>query len=76
MLCASDPRVKRRLFVLAGVLAGIAPLARGQSSKPMALLASAGGEATPGTPEQFGALIQAERVRYEKLIREADIKAD
>ena len=41
-----------------------------------ALRASAGGETTPGTPEQFGALIQAERARYEKLIREADTKAD
>ena len=40
------------------------------------LLASAGGEVAPGTPEQFGALIQAERVRYEKLIREAGIKPD
>ena len=40
------------------------------------LLADAGGEAFPGTPEQFGALIQAERVRYEKLIREAGIKPD
>jgi len=41
-----------------------------------ALLASAGGEVEPGTPEQFGALIQAERARYEKLIREAGIKPD
>jgi tripartite-type tricarboxylate transporter receptor subunit TctC len=40
------------------------------------MLADAGGEAFPGTPEQFGALIQAERVRYEKLIREAGIKPD
>jgi tripartite-type tricarboxylate transporter receptor subunit TctC len=40
------------------------------------MLADAGGEAFPGTPEQFGALIQSERVRYEKLIREAGIKPD
>ena len=40
------------------------------------MLADAGGEPFPGTPEQFGALIQAERVRYEKLIREAGIKPD
>ena len=40
------------------------------------LLAEAGGEVIPGTPEQFGALIQSERVRYAKLIREAGIKPD
>ena len=39
-------------------------------------LLEAGGETTPGTPEQFGALIQSERVRYEKLIRETGIKPD
>jgi len=39
-------------------------------------LVEAGGEATPGTPEQFAALIESERVRYEKLIREAGIKPD
>jgi tripartite-type tricarboxylate transporter receptor subunit TctC len=39
-------------------------------------LLDAGGEVTPGTPEQFGVLIQSERVRYEKLIREAGIKPD
>jgi tripartite-type tricarboxylate transporter receptor subunit TctC len=35
-----------------------------------------GGEVTPGTAEQFGALIHSERVRYEKLVREAGIKPD
>jgi len=40
------------------------------------LLTSAGGEVTPGAPERFGALLQSERARYEKLIREAGIKAD
>jgi len=40
------------------------------------MLADAGGEVIPGTPEQFGALIQSERVRYAKLIREAGIKPD
>jgi tripartite-type tricarboxylate transporter receptor subunit TctC len=39
-------------------------------------LLDAGGEVTPGTPEQFGALIQSERVRYERLIRETGIKPD
>ena len=41
-----------------------------------ALLTSAGGEVMPGEPGQFGALLQSERARYEKLIREAGIKAD
>ena len=35
-----------------------------------------GGEVIPGTTEQFAALIHSERVRYEKLIREAHIKPD
>jgi tripartite-type tricarboxylate transporter receptor subunit TctC len=39
-------------------------------------MASVGGEVNPGTSEQFGALIQAERVRYEKLIRDAKLKPD
>ena len=39
-------------------------------------LASAGGEVLPASTEQFGAMIAAERARYEKLIREAGIKPD
>lgn len=39
-------------------------------------IASVGGEVTPGTTEQFGALINSERSRYEKLIREAKLKPD
>ncbi len=39
-------------------------------------MASVGGEVTPGTTEQFGALINSERIRYEKLIREAKLKPD
>ena len=35
-----------------------------------------GGEVISGTAEQFGALVHSERVRYEKLIREANIKPD
>ncbi len=31
---------------------------------------------TPGTPEQFGALLQSESARYAKVVREAGIKAD
>lgn len=40
------------------------------------LLSDAGGEVLPGSPEQFGALLLAERARYEKLIRQAGIKPD
>ena len=39
-------------------------------------MASVGGEVTPGTTEQFGALIHSERLRYQKLIREANLKPD
>lgn len=41
-----------------------------------ARLANAGGEVLPGNTEQFAALIRAERARYEKLVREANIKPD
>ena len=30
----------------------------------------------PGTPEQFGALLQSEAARYAKVVTEAGIKAD
>jgi tripartite-type tricarboxylate transporter receptor subunit TctC len=39
-------------------------------------MAAVGGEVSPGSAEQFGALIHAERARYEKLVREANIKPD
>ena len=39
-------------------------------------LLDAGGEVDPGTAAQFGALIQSERARYDRLIREAGIKPD
>jgi len=39
-------------------------------------MASVGGDVTPGSTEQFGALIHSERARYEKLIREAKLKPD
>jgi tripartite-type tricarboxylate transporter receptor subunit TctC len=35
-----------------------------------------GGEVIPGSAEMFGALIHSERARYEKLVREANIKPD
>jgi tripartite-type tricarboxylate transporter receptor subunit TctC len=39
-------------------------------------LASAGGEVQPGPPEAFASLLASERARYEKAIREAQIKPD
>ena len=39
-------------------------------------LTAVGGEVTYGTPQQFGALIHSERLRYEKVVREGNIKAD
>ncbi|MDO8447713.1 MAG: tripartite tricarboxylate transporter substrate binding protein [Rhodoferax sp.] len=35
-----------------------------------------GGEVLPGSAEMFGALIQSEHQRYEKLVREVNIKPD
>ena len=39
-------------------------------------LAAAGGEVLPGTTDRFAALLDAERIRYEKLIRDAKILPD
>lgn len=39
-------------------------------------LSSAGEDVIPASTEQFAAMIEAERLRYEKLIREANIKPD
>ena len=39
-------------------------------------MTAVGGEVLPATTAQFGAMIEAERARYEKLIREAKLKAD
>jgi len=39
-------------------------------------MTSVGGEVVPGSAEQFGALIHSERIRYEKLVRDAHIKPD
>ena len=39
-------------------------------------MSAVGGEVIPATAEQFGALIRSERVRYDKLVREANIKPD
>jgi len=39
-------------------------------------MAAVGGEVVPGSTEQFGALIHSERIRYEKVVRDAGIKPD
>lgn len=39
-------------------------------------MAGVGGEVIPASIEQFGALIRSERVRYERVVREAKIKPD
>ena len=39
-------------------------------------MGAVGGEVLPGSSEMFGALIRSERLRYEKLVREANIKPD
>lgn len=39
-------------------------------------LAGAGGEVLPGPPEAFAKLLASEKARYEKLIRDAQIKPD
>ncbi len=39
-------------------------------------LSNAGGEVLPGPTERFAALLASEKARYEKLIREAQIKPD
>jgi tripartite-type tricarboxylate transporter receptor subunit TctC len=46
------------------------------SADVMERLAALGAEASPSSPEELGALIKSERARYEKLIREAKIKAE
>ncbi len=47
---------------------------RGDRLRPR--LAAEGAEAAPGTPEQFGALIIAERQRWGDMIRRADVRLD
>jgi len=39
-------------------------------------MTAVGGEVIPGSADMFGALIRSERQRYEKLVREANIKPD
>ena len=46
------------------------------SSEVQGRLSAVGGEVTYGNPQELAALIHSERVRYEKLIREANIRPD
>ena len=39
-------------------------------------MTSVGGEVIPGSMDMFAALLRSERLRYEKLGREANIKPD
>ncbi|HET9652211.1 MAG TPA: tripartite tricarboxylate transporter substrate binding protein [Usitatibacter sp.] len=47
-----------------------------ESGEVQKKISAVGGEVTPGTTAQFAALVHDERVRYDKLVREADIRAD
>ena len=47
-----------------------------QTAEVKERMSSVGGEVSLGTAEQFGELIRSERERYEKLVREAQIKPD
>jgi len=47
-----------------------------QTAEARERMSSVGGEVILGSAEQFGALIHSERARYEKLVREAQIKPD
>jgi tripartite-type tricarboxylate transporter receptor subunit TctC len=47
-----------------------------QTAEVKERMTSVGGEVNLGTTELFGALIRSERARYEKLVREAQIKPD
>lgn len=47
-----------------------------QSKEVQERMASVGGEVTPGSAEDFGALIHAEHLRYDKLVKEANIQPD
>jgi tripartite-type tricarboxylate transporter receptor subunit TctC len=47
-----------------------------QTNEVRERMSAVGGEVILGSAEQFGALIRSERQRYEKLVREANIKPD
>jgi tripartite-type tricarboxylate transporter receptor subunit TctC len=46
------------------------------TSEVQGRLTAVGGEVTYGDPREMGALIHSERLRYEKVVREGNIKAD
>ncbi len=66
----------------AGLPAPVVQRLHGEIQRALALpevrdrLISSGGEVTPGPTEQFATLLSREKVRYEKLIREARIQPD
>ena len=70
------------LIAPAGLPAAITTRLHAELQRALALpevkdrLVAAGGEVTPGSIEQFAALLARERVRYEKLIRDARIQPD
>jgi tripartite-type tricarboxylate transporter receptor subunit TctC len=47
-----------------------------QSQEVRERLAAAGGEVLPGSIDQFAAMIRSERTRYDRLVRDANIKPD
>jgi tripartite-type tricarboxylate transporter receptor subunit TctC len=47
-----------------------------QSQEVRERLAAAGGEVLPGSSDQFAAMIRSERTRYDRLVRDANIKPD
>ena len=47
-----------------------------KSPEVQARMTGVGGEVIPGSQEMVAALIHSERQRYEKLVREANIKPD
>ncbi len=47
-----------------------------QSAEVRDRMAAVGGEVLPASAEQFGALIRSDRLRYAKVVREANIKPD
>ncbi len=47
-----------------------------QTAEVKERMTSVGGEVIPGSMDMFAALLRSERLRYEKLVREANIKPD
>jgi len=47
-----------------------------QTTQVRERMTSVGGEVVPGSTEMFADLIPSERLRYDKLVREANIQPD